>query len=207
MIDLPPPEPSLQIVLASEGMSKGLKQTDGPQLLVRGGVAFGPVAVEAYGKNVLSGQDEGVESGLGLALRRDVAGFSLSARAGAKWLVWIDGPVDDNAFEFQVSASRRLGPVRASATVTYSPDDLGSTGESLYYEAGLSWQVRPRTRISGGVGHRERDGGPDYASFNGGITQQLVPHVEADLHYYSTDREALGAAFHGRLVASLKASF
>ena len=88
-----------------------------------------------------------------------------------------------------------------------SGSHLGSSGESLYYEAGLSWQVRPRTRLSGGVGLRERDGGPDYISFNGGITQQLVPHVEADLHYYSTDRDALGAAFGGRLIASLRASF
>ena len=207
MIDLPPPDPSLQVVLASEGMSKGLKQTDGPQLLVRGGVAFGPVAVEAYGKNVLSGSDDGIEAGLSLVLSRDVAGFSLSARAGRKALVGIDGPVDDDAFEFQLGVSRRLGPVRASATVTYSPDDVGSTGETAYYEAGLSWQIRPRTRLSAGVGRRERDGGPDYTSFNAGITQQLLPHVEADVHYYSTDREALGAAFHGRLIASLRASF
>jgi hypothetical protein len=27
------------------------------------------------------------------------------------------------------------------------------------------------------------------------------------VHYYSTDREALGAPYHGRLVASLRASF
>ncbi len=35
MFDLPPPEPGIEIVVASRGMSKGVAQTEGPQLVVK----------------------------------------------------------------------------------------------------------------------------------------------------------------------------
>ena len=37
----PPPDPGIEIVLATKGMSKGLSQTDDAQLVVRGELAFG----------------------------------------------------------------------------------------------------------------------------------------------------------------------
>ena len=34
MFDLPPPDPGIEFVVASRGMSKGIAQTDGPQALI-----------------------------------------------------------------------------------------------------------------------------------------------------------------------------
>ena len=41
MFDLPPLTPTVQVELASTGMSKGLAQTSGPQSVARTGLAFG----------------------------------------------------------------------------------------------------------------------------------------------------------------------
>ena len=51
MIDLPPPDPGIEIVVASRGYSKGLAQTDGVQVRAQPELAFGPVYVAVYAKN------------------------------------------------------------------------------------------------------------------------------------------------------------
>ena len=41
IFDLPPPDPTLEISVASRGYSKGLAKSDGVQILIRPEVAFG----------------------------------------------------------------------------------------------------------------------------------------------------------------------
>ena len=48
MIAAAPPQPSIEIVVASRGISKGLAQTNGPQLVVRPEIAFGKLFVGGY---------------------------------------------------------------------------------------------------------------------------------------------------------------
>jgi hypothetical protein len=206
MIDLPAPDPGIEIVVATRGISKGLAQTDGPQLVVRPELVFGPVHVGGYGKNVTSPTSDG-EVGAVLGLRTAFAGFDLAASATYKRAVAPVGPVDRNAIELAGSASRRIGPVTARATVTWSPDDLGSTGRSLFVEGGVS-VILARSMTAGiGFGLREREGGPDYSAFNVGLTHTLARGISADVRWYDTDRSALSDAFEGRLVAALRARF
>ena len=50
MIDLPPPDPGVEIVLATRGYSKGLAQTDGVQGIGRVELVFGSVTLAKIGR-------------------------------------------------------------------------------------------------------------------------------------------------------------
>jgi hypothetical protein len=201
------PDPSIEIVIATRGISKGLAQTDGPQLLVRAEVGLGDLFAAAYGKNVVSSGDEGTEAGLLAGARFGWAGFQLSASAAYKRLEGIGGGVDDEALEIVLGASRRLSRVTARASATWSPDELGSTEGSLFLEAGLALDLGRGTMVSANIGRRERSGGPDYTAFNLGLTQSLWRGISADLRFHDTAQSALGEVYQSRLVGSLRARF
>ena len=50
MFDLPPPNPAIEFSVASRGMSKGVAQTDGPQLVVKPSLGLGSVQLGAAHK-------------------------------------------------------------------------------------------------------------------------------------------------------------
>ena len=203
MIDLPPPDPSIEISIASRGYSKGLAQTEGVQVVARPELAFGPVSLGAYAKNVDSSTAEG-EAGTSVGLRTSTAGFDLAASATWKMAIEPHGTLNDDALELFGSVGRRFGPVNARLSLTWSPNDLGSTNETLWAEAGLTYTLRPGTALVANIGRRERDGGPDYTAFNVGLTQALPRGFSADVRWYDTNRSGRGDAFEGRLVATLR---
>src|ERR1043165_9748069 len=107
MLDLPPPAPSLEIVVASQGMSKGLRQTDGIQLVGRGELALGDVYVALLAKNVSSPVAD-AEAQAWLGYRTRAGGFELNASAGYHRQLG-DGPsADRERFEFQASLARPI---------------------------------------------------------------------------------------------------
>jgi uncharacterized protein (TIGR02001 family) len=206
MFDLPPPDPSIEFVLASRGYSKGLAQTDGAQFLVRGQVEWGALFAAAQWKNVnSSGADS--ESQVQIGAGGEVGGFTLQAAIGYKLLTGLPSSADDDAVEFTGSASRAFGPLTPRIALTFSFDDLGGTQASLYAEAGASLRIAPHTRLSAHVGRRERSGGDDYTAFNAGIAHQFGEHVTAELRYNDSARSARGDAYEGRAVASLRLRF
>jgi hypothetical protein len=203
MLEIPPPDPGIEIVVASRGYSKGLAQTDGVQLRAQPELAFGPAYLAFYAKNVTSSSSEG-EAGAIVGLRTRAGGFDLAASATWKMSIEPRGRTNDDALELVGSIGRRFGPVNARLSVTWSPNDLGATNETLWTEGNVSYSLCPSTSISAALGRRERDGGPDYSAFNLGVTQTLLPGLSADLRWYDTDRSGLGDAFERRLIASLR---
>jgi hypothetical protein len=139
--------------------------------------------------------------------RTSLGGFDLNASATWKLAVEPVGNSDAEALELTGQASRRLGPVTARATVTWSPDDLGSTRRSTYAEGQLGYSLGGGRSLIGAVGRRERGGGPDYTAFNIGATQTIAEHFTLDLRWYDTDRSSLGFAYRGRLIAAVRARF
>lgn len=203
MIDIPPPDPALEVIVASRGYSKGLAQTDGVQVRAQPELGFGPVYLAVYAKNVTSSTAEG-EGGPIVGFRTSAGGFELAASATWKIAIHPHGTTNDDALELIGSVGRRFGPVGARLSLTWSPNDLGSTNETLWGEAQLSYSLRRTTSLSANIGRRERDGGPDYAAFNVGLTQNLPQGFSADLRWYDTSRSNLGDTFEGRFVASLR---
>lgn len=204
--DLPPPDPQLEISVASNGYSKGLRQTDSAQLVVRAEVAFDEVSIGAQWKNITNSTADG-EAHLYLGYDTEVGGIDLSLTGGFHFLTSVDMPTDNQRAEFNVTATKRIGAVTPRLSVTYSPDDFGGTGQSLYAEAGLGYRIASGTTISANIGRRERSNNSDYTSFNIGIVQQIVRNVTAELRYYDTAESALGETFEGAVAGLVRVRF
>jgi hypothetical protein len=206
MLDLPPPAPSIEIVLASHGMTKGLSQTEGAQLLVRPEIAAGPLYLAGVFKNVETSTADG-EAWLSLGARHELGGVELAASATAKFSLGGRGHADRDSLEFQVAASRAFGPVTPRLGLTWSPDDLGAGGESLFAEAGASLRLTRAATLSAGLGRRERAAAPDYTAFNLGAAYSFAPPLSVELRYYDNDRSGLGDQFRARLVGAVRLRF
>lgn len=202
----PPPVPVIEFNLASRGISKGLAQTDGPQFLARGEVSTGPVYVAGYWKNVTSTTSEG-EAGATIGIRKRVADFNLAASATLRIATNSAIGSDDKALEVAASISRKFNRLTPQLAVTWSPDDLGSTGRSVFAEASASYRLLNHTSISAAIGRRDRVGGANYTAFNAGVTQTLSSRFTADLRYYGTDKRGLGYTYQPGVIASLHARF
>ena len=205
MYDLPPPDPMLEVLVATRGMSKGLAQTDGPQFLVRGELSFGVIYVGGYAKNVTSPTSDGEVAGL-VGLRTKVRDFELSASAALKRSIAPVGNVDSSALELNGAVSRKFGRVTSRVSVTWSPDDLGSTKRTTFAEGGLGFAVDKSTNISAGLGRRERSGGPDYTAFNLGVARTFGK-LTLDARYYDTDKSDLASPYKSRIVGSARLRF
>lgn len=206
MSNVPPPLPVIEFSLASRGISKGLAQTRGPQFVARGELPVGPLYVGAYWKNVTSPTSKG-EAGALIGLRTKVQGFSIAASATLKIATSALPGTDSQSLELNGTVSRKMGRLTPQIAVTWSPDDLGSTGRTTYVEASAGYKVFHHTTISAAIGRRDRQGGHDYTAFNAGITQALSPRFTADLRYYGTDRHGLGYTYQPGLIASIRARF
>jgi len=205
-IDLPPPDPSLEISVASRGYSKGLAQTESAQLVVRGEVAFGNATVGLLWKNVSSPVVDG-EAQFNLGYRLRTGGFDLRLTGGYHRQTGRDAPTDDERFEFNLAASRAFGSITPRISATYSPDDFGSTRESLYVEAGAGYRIAAGTTVSANIGRRERSNNTDYTSFNLGISHEIVRQVTVEARYYDTAESALGETYEGRAVGMVRVRF
>jgi hypothetical protein len=206
MIDLPPADPGVEIVIASRGMSKGIAQTEGPQLIVKPFIKLGDLQLGGQWKNVTS-TVAGGEGALFVGFSREVAKFQLSLQAAHKFQTGVREPTDDHSWEFTAGLSRKLGKVTLRTSLVYSPDDLGSAKRSLYWEAGPSVDLGKKLRLFANVGHRSRRLGDDYTSFNAGASASVVPKVTLDLRWYDTNRHELGENFRGRAVATARMAF
>ncbi len=205
MLDLPPPVPTIEFNLSSTGMSKGLAQTDGPQLLVRGEVAFGDVYVGAYAKNVTSTTSDG-EAAAVAGLRSKAAGFDLAASASWKRAINPAPRSDANALELSASISRRFGRLTPRLSVVWSPDDLGSTEATVFVDAGAGYRLTKTLSASASLGRRQRAGGPDYTAWNAGLSWAPAKPLTLDVRYYDTDGGA-EHPFRARAVVSGRLRF
>jgi hypothetical protein len=186
-MDLPPPDPGIEISLASRGYSKGLAQTDVPQLLVRGELVFGPVYLAAIAKNVTSPLFDGETFAI-VGLRKKVGGFNLAGSAAWRRMIAPVGTVDANALELNATVSRAIGRLTPQISVTWSPDDLGSTRRSTYTEAGAGYRLAKGLTLSAAVSRRERRAGLDYTAYNAGLGYALDKRLTLGLRYYDTNR-------------------
>ena len=205
MFDLPPPVPAFEVNISSTGISKGLAQTRGPQFLGRGELGFGRLYVGGYVKNVTSSSAEGEAAGL-VGLRTSAAGFDLGASASWKRAIDPAPGSDADALEVSGSASRKLGRLTPRVSLVWSPNDLGSTGRTIFAEAGASYRIGKTLSASAALGRRERTGGVDYTAWNAGVGWTPQKNVTLDLRYYDTNRGD-DHPFRARAVASARIKF
>lgn len=205
-LDLPPPDPGIEIVVATRGMSKGIAQTEGPQLLARPFVQMGPVQIGTQWKN-LSSSVAGGETAAFVNLAPRLGKFQLGLGFAYKMQTGVTEPTDDKSWEFTGNVSRKLGRVSLRIAAVYSPDDLGGARRSIFVEGGPAVDIGKSTRISGAVGRRDRLNGDDYTAFNVGATRTIFKGFTLDGRYYGTDESNLGEFFEDRFVLTGRMSF
>ncbi|QNM82588.1 hypothetical protein H8M03_11380 [Sphingomonas sabuli] len=205
MWDLPPVDPAFEISVASRGMSKGIAQTDGVQVLPKASLKLGDVQVGAQWKNVTSPVADG-EAALFVNVGRQVAGFQVGGGIAYKFQTNVKEPTDDTSWEFSANASRKFGRISGRMSAVYSPDDLGGGRRSLYLDGGPTFDIDKATKLSANLGHRSRVNGVDYTSFNAGVTRSFKA-LSLDLRYYDTNRGEAGENYGERVVLLGRLSF
>lgn len=205
MADLPPPAPSIEFNLSSTGMSKGIAQTNGPQWLVRGELAFADFYLGAHAKNVSSSTADGEAAAL-IGIRRSLAGFDVGATAAWKRAINPVPGSDVNSLELSGSVAHSMGPFTPRVSIVWSPDDVGTTGHTVFAEAGASYVLAKALVASAAVGRRHRIGGIDYTAWNAGLSWSAYKHFTVDVRYYDTDADA-GQPYRARVVAAGRLSF
>jgi hypothetical protein len=204
-VALPPLDPGVEVVVASRGMSKGIAQTGGPQLVSKGFTKFGDLQFGLQLKNVSSKSADGEAAAFVAGLKK-FGSVELSAGVAYKFQTGVRGRTDSTSWEFTAGANRKFGSVTARVNAVFSPDDLGSARRSLFVEAGPTIQLFKGWTASAAIGHRSRQRGLDYTAFNIGVNSTLR-WLQLDLRYYDTNRSRMGEPLHQRIVASAKLSF
>ena len=206
MFELPPPDPAIEIQLASRGYSKGLAQPGGAQFLIRGELETGQLFTQAQWKNIDT-NNAGGEALLLVGLHRRLGGFDVRLTAGYKILTGPRSTFDEDTFEFTAQASRAFGRFTPRLQLSWSPDDIGRTRRSLYAEASAAFRLARNTSLTAYAGRRERSNGDDYTTFGAGFAQKIGDHVTAELRWYDTMQSGRGEAYEGRAVAALRLRF
>lgn len=203
---IPAPDPGVEIVVASHGMSKGVSQTEGPQLVARASLQFGDAQFGGQWKN-LSSNDAAGEASAFAILSHKFGGLQLNAGVTYKTLTGAPSGIDADCIELSAGGSQKVGPVSIRLNAIYSPDDIGSSRRSLYVEGGPSIDVGKTLRLSANLGHRWRENGPAYTSMNAGAAYTVFKGFAVDARYFRTNRTELGEVFRNRLVVSGRWSF
>lgn len=203
--DFPNLDPGIEIVASTTGMSKGIEQADGPQVIVKGLVKAGDLQLAAQWKNVSVYPADG-EASVSAGLSHKWGWLQLSGGLAYKALTNVSGSFDDQSLEATAAAAAAFGKASIKASAIYSPDDFGPTRQSLYVEAGPAIRFGKGWTASAAVGHRGRERGLDYTSFNAGLSKS-VRFLQLDLRFYDTDRHGAGQRYDSRIVGSVKLSF
>lgn len=202
LLALPPPDPGFELVIASQGMSQGVSQTDGIQVIPRAYVRIGRAQIGGQWRNIRSRSATGVAAFF-LKCSGKVGGTQLEAGAAYRIRTGVNGSADSEAWEFSGGAKRSFGRLGLRIGAEYSPEEFDD-GQSLYVDLGSAFDIDRVSTVSVNIGRRERDGGPDYTSFNAGISRVIERRLTLDARYYTTDRAGIDARYRGRLVLSTR---
>lgn len=206
MLALQPLDPGVEIVVSSRGMSKGIEQSDGPQVVPKISLRIGDVQFGGQWKNVTSSAAEG-EAAVFANATHKFGAFAVTAGVAYKFQTNVKQRTDSDSFEFTGAVVRSFGKLSLRASAIYSPDDLGKAKRSLYVEGGPVLDLTKTLRLSANLGRRTREKGADYVAANVGATKTIIPGLSVDLRVYQTNRANLGEIYKRRLIIAGRWAF
>ena len=200
----------------SDYVFRGVSQTDGRASVFAGADAtWGPASSQVYVGTWTSNLDfkpfgdthTNEEVDLYAGWRPSVDGVSLDL--GAQYYGYVNQPSGGRvAFtEVYAKATRAYGPATLGASIYYSPQFTGHTGEAWYTEANAAYTISKTVSASGALGRQSIAAGGSYTTWNAGLTWTLTPHLSLDARYWDTDEHNFGTPYHARGVVALKATF
>lgn len=200
---LPPVVPAFEFTVSSQGMSKGVLQSDGPQFIPRASLKMGRLQLGGQWKNLSTNSANGEGSLFG-GWNGKAGKVDLGASVTYKFLTAASGSGNRTTWEFAGNVGRKFGKLGLRASTVYSPDDFGGTKSSFYVEGGASYDLSWKLKASAAIGFRERKGNRDYTAYNIGLARPIGKKLTVDMRYYDTDSGEYGENFDNRIVGSIK---
>ena len=196
----------------SDYVFRGVSQTDGRASVFAGADAtWGQVYAGTWTSNLdfkpFGDTHTNEEVDLYGGWRPTVDGVSLDL--GAQYYGSVNQPAGGRVAytEVYAKATRAFGPATLGASIYYSPQFTGHTGEAWYTEANLAYAVSKTVSASAALGRQDIAAGGSYTTWNAGLTWTLNPHLSLDARYWDTNEHQFGTPYHARAVAALKATF
>ena len=152
--------------------------------------------------------DTDAEIDLYAGVRPEFGGFNWDFGVVSYFYAGQPDGADYDYVELKAATSRAVGPATLGAAIYYSPDFFGATEDEATY-AEINGAISPADKwtISAAVGRQWVSSDFDYTTWNLGAAYQLTDHLALDVRYFDTDEHDFGAAYDGRVAASLKATF
>lgn len=187
------------VALTSDYVFRGITQADGAPT-VQGGFDW---ASDDFYAGVWA---SGVDFGDGTSTEIDyyagwtptVGEFGLDI--GVIYYSYPDAPdePEQNFVEVYAGASTTVGVVDLGASVAYSPEFYGETGQAFYYAASAGLPLGENFGVDVSVGYSdgdEDDGFTDYTDYSIGLTTSIADKVDLDFRYIDTDLDGGDEAF------------
>ena len=197
------PFPRFNRASPAKACRRGILQSEGAQFIIRASLKVRPFTLGAQWKNISTNSAKGEASG-SIGWSGKAASLEVGASAAYNVLTSASGSGNRRSVELSVNLSRKIGKLALRGSAVFSPDDPGATKQSLYVEGGPSLDLPARIRLSANLGHRWRDGSPDYTSYNIGVSRPVLKLLTADVRLYDTNRGELGRTYERRLIGSLR---
>lgn len=195
---------SAQLGVSSQYIGKGIgKSNDEVSYaasveLTRGGAYASLFAATA---ELVQGADAEVLTTVGF--RRDLGGYGWDFAVINRDLPGSRKGVDSNYTEYQIDATRRIGPIATRLRVNYTADGYAATRQAWWIELQGGVALNKNTRATVAIADRQADGGAEYLAWNAGMKRKLPRDLALDVRWYDTDGHRFGDAYDGRLVAAL----
>lgn len=203
------PSIAFNVGAASDYVFRGVSQTDeDPEVYAGADATLGIGYAGVWVSNVDFDNGTDVEFDLYAGITPKAGPVSLDL--GVLYYGYTDQPKGshEDYWEFKAAGSMPLGPATFGASVYYSPEYFGKTGDAVYYEATAEVGI-PQTRfsVSGALGYQQVRGPADYTTWNLGVGYALTDNLGVDLRYHDTDAHSLGKLYDSRVVGGLKLTF
>jgi len=201
------PEFSFNLGATTDYVFRGVSQTD-EDPAIQGGVdvTSGMFYGGLWASNVDFGDDTSAEYDIYAGVTPTLG--PVSADFGVIYYGYADKPDDPEYAYWEIKASGEIpaGPATIGASVYYSPDFFGETGEAWYEEVSVSVAANDKLSVGGAVGHQSIQDADDYTTWNFGVSYAFTDHISADLRYHDTDIDECDICDE-RVVASVSTSF
>ena len=207
--DAPAVAVAFNLGVASDYVFRGVSQTnEKPEIYGGVDAAIGKGYVGFWTSNVDFGNSTSAEFDIYGGFKPTLGAVSLDI--GVIYYGYANKPSgpDEAYWEGKIAATVPAGSGTIGASVYYSPEFFGETGNALYYELNGAFPI-PNTKftVSGAVGHQDIDAGGGYSTWNLGAGFAATDHVSFDLRYWDTDEHGFGAIYKGRVVLGAKVTF
>lgn len=205
------PDFAFNAAIGSDYVFRGVSQTEGDPALSAGvDVTQGLFYAGAWAGNAsfAGDADTNAEVDLYAGVRPEFGGFNWDFGVVSYFYTSQPDGADYDYVELKAATSRAVGPATLGAAIYYSPDFFGaSEDEATYAEINGAISPADKWTISAAVGRQWASSDFDYTTWNLGAAYQLTDHLALDVRYFDTDEHDFGAAYDGRAVASVKATF